>query len=79
MCVRTYSHECALHMVWKHNIFQGSLKYLNIKVNILLKPSDIHNYNTRKNDDFIEPKYKLKKIEMSIYFNCIIVLKKDSS
>ena len=48
-------------------------KCLNLNANILLKHSDIHNYPTRNNNKFIEPKCNIRKSEMSINFKSIKV------
>ena len=51
-------------------------KCLNFNVNILLKHSDIHNYQTRNNNTFIPPKYNMKKSYISINFRSIKVWNK---
>ena len=41
-------------------------KCLNLNSYILPKYSDIHNYNTKNNNNFTAPNYNMKKSEMSI-------------
>ena len=51
-------------------------KCLNLNANILLKHSNIHNYPTRNNNQFIAPECNMRKSEMSINFKIIKVWNK---
>ena len=47
--------------LYDSQIFKGMFKCLYLNANILPKYSDIHNYSTRNNNNFIAPKCNMRK------------------
>ena len=59
--------------LYEYQISKHMFKRLNLNPNILSKHSDIHNYYTSNNNNFITPKCNMKKSEMCINFKSIKV------
>ena len=62
--------------LYESQIFKYMFNCLNLNANILPSHSDIHNYPTRNNNNFIEQKCNMIKSEMSINFKSIKVWNK---